>query len=123
MCNPTAPNLAGCTCNTPSCCGTKCQTTHMNGAIPTSNPFYDCADAGTINSTQAFEACVAYEVANGGNASKCSTGWSCGGSTNTSACNSPGDQASCTLCWTYTGPLKGMHTTCDCPPTVIGSWN
>jgi hypothetical protein len=122
MCNTTAPNTAGCACNTPSCCGSKCQVTHTNGAIPTADSFYDCVDAGTYNATQAFEACVAYT----NDATKCSTGWTC--HTGTAACNSPGDTASCTLCWYYSGPQTGKHTTCDCPtspslPPVINSWN
>ena len=30
-CNQTAPNLDGCECPTPMCCGTACQPVHLNG--------------------------------------------------------------------------------------------
>jgi len=64
-CNPgrsdcnraTAPNLDGCECATPSCCGMACAVTHDNGV---GNAFYDCAPLNTFNQTEATAACVAW---------------------------------------------------------------
>ncbi|HEX3770049.1 MAG TPA: hypothetical protein VHV30_04260 [Polyangiaceae bacterium] len=119
MCNTAAPNYGGCACNTPSCCGTSCQTAHSNGL---GNSFYDCARLGTVDaSTQAFEACSASKDAS----AQCSGGWTCSGSTTQFVCDAPSTSAkgACARCWAYAGPQTGTVQDCSCPGVVIGNWN
>jgi hypothetical protein len=115
-CNTTAPNTDGCECNTPSCCGSSCATTHSNGI---GQSYYDCVAQGTFNSTQATEACGAYT------SSACSTLSCTGGGSNLVACGT--NNGAC-VCWDYSGSNVGhvhasVNATCYCPSTTDPSWN
>jgi hypothetical protein len=105
----TAPDLDGCECATPACCGAKCQTIHANGI---GEKFYDCTAAGTNNATEATEAC---ETAAGAGhctqSSKCcdlSALGLCVGTTSSSVCGVVG--SSC-YCWQYSGNAPGTVQT------------
>ena len=76
------------------CCGTGCQIKHNNGV---GEYFYDCTPLGTINETQALEACTAYT----GNMSECMSETATGG-------KAPGELSVCSvgsptdcICWAY----------------------
>ena len=112
----TPPDLDGCECATPACCGQKCQTTHSDGLGQT---FYDCAPLATYNATQALEACAAYT----GNMAECASGYKCG---NAYAACSAG--AAVCDCWAYSGGVAGhvgtsVNTTCYCPLASDPKWN
>lgn len=119
ICKTAAPNTGGCACNTPTCCGTNCEATHNDGL---GQPFYDCVDAGTINSTEAFKACTAWKD---GSASACSGGWTCAGGKGPYVCDAPNvaQAAQCSRCWSYTGSDMGTVQDCSCPGLVLGTWN
>jgi hypothetical protein len=106
----------GCAVSAPVCDG-GCAIAHSDGFGHT---FYDCTPWGTMNETQALEACTAYT----GSATACANDpIGCANAdevctTGTSAC----------VCWTYTG----MHTgkvfasttaTCSCYVSPAPSWN
>jgi hypothetical protein len=117
-CNTAAPDLDGCECNTPSCCGGGCQTTHSNGV---GGDYYDCVAKGTYDLTEATEACASYT----GNAGVCAT----------SSCNGPGSnhvvcgaQGTVCVCWDYSGSNLGHvfssgSTACTCPGSTDPAWN
>jgi hypothetical protein len=117
----TAPNVDGCECGTPGCCGTGCQTTHSNGV---GQSFYDCVTVGTYDQTQAQEACVAFT----GNAAQCSV-FTCGGNSNTSMCSDT-SPTRCD-CWGFGGTQKGkVHagpgagaSNCFCIVAADPIWN
>jgi hypothetical protein len=117
-CNTTAPDTDGCECNTPSCCGSSCATTHDNGL---GSKFYDCTALNTHNSTQAMEACAAYT----GSQSLCSTSGCTGPGSNMVAC---GTINGICACWNYSGTNVGhvttsTNSTCYCPVSTDPSWN
>jgi len=129
-CNTTAPDLAGCECNTPACCGTTCQTTHATG-IP-SLSYYDCNALANARETtaqlvsQALEACAAYT----GSVSQCASGLDCSSAGLPEAgpyvCNGQGGRGTtCTTCWSYGANGSDFLQTedCNCPGTPIGTWN
>ncbi len=95
-CNTSAPDFDGCECNTPSCCGNMCQTTHSNGI---GQSFYDCTAKNTYTQIQAIEACTAYT----GNSNLCSM----------YTCVNPKDSLICgtinniCACWDYSGTYVG----------------
>lgn len=117
-CNTMAPDFDGCECNTPSCCGNNCQTTHQNGL---GQDFYDCAAQNTYNLVQAIEACTAWS----GNSNLCMT----------TSCVQPKDSLVCAVnnnnvcaCWDYSGQTPGhvflsANKTCYCPGGNDPSWN
>jgi hypothetical protein len=128
-CNTTAPNTAGCECNTPGCCtsagglGT-CQTTHTTGLA--SLNYYDCNPLRSSTTTAselanlALEACTAFT----GNVTKCQGSLACMSFPKLGpyVCNGTG--ASCTYCWAYGGTDLGSTEDCNCPPTTTyGTWN
>ncbi len=110
-----SPDTDGCECNTPSCCGSSCQTTHSNGI---GQSYYDCVAQGTYNSTQANEACTAY-------ASGCQTFSCTGPGSNMVVCVTANGNC---VCWNFSGSNVGhVHqsgsTTCNCPTGSDPSWN
>jgi hypothetical protein len=116
----TAPDLDGCECATPSCCGQACQVSHSDG---TGQSWFDCNPLGTYTMTQAMSACVAKFGTSGG----CQSGWTCGTGATKVSQPTVCDMA-CTTCWAY-GTATGMYpvtvgtlTNCTCPGTQIGSW-
>jgi hypothetical protein len=94
-CDPSAPNVDGCSCQGNGCCGSRCQTAHDNGV---GNTFYDCVAADTYNVEQAFEAAQA-ATAQAGTAAVAS----CGNAANLllGVCKTTG-VGSC-ACWSYQG--------------------
>jgi hypothetical protein len=117
-CDTTAPNLAGCECNTPGCCGSGCQTTHSNGI---GGNYYDCTSQGTYDTTQATEACGSYT----GNQAACSESGCTGPGSNHVVCGTSGSMC---VCWDYSGSNAGHvyssgSTTCYCPGSTDPSWN
>ncbi|HLK38771.1 MAG TPA: hypothetical protein VKU41_18545 [Polyangiaceae bacterium] len=120
----TAPDLDGCECATPQCCGTGCQTTHSNGV---GQNFYDCLALGTYNALQQLAACVAFT----GDAAKCM-------SVNMPSCPaflfnptmavcSTGSQCDC---WFLPAPGATQGTVqaatgsvCGCPVNNSPTWN
>jgi hypothetical protein len=117
-CNTTQPNLDGCECNTPACCGSSCETTHSNGI---GESFYDCVAQGTHDSTQAGEACGAYT----GNQAQCSSSSCAGPGSNQVVCGTSGGIC---VCWDYSGSNVGhvyssAGSTCYCPGSTDPSWN
>ncbi len=125
-CNTTAPNSAGCECDTPGCCSGACQTIHNTG-VAAGSLYYDCnppATAGQAEAsllTQATAACAAYS----GGASHCSSALSCSGYPNMGpyVCNGIGGTGQCTTCWSYGGTDVLNTENCDCPGTATGTWN
>jgi hypothetical protein len=119
-CDSAAPNLDGCECATPACCGDRCQTTHSNGVGGT---FYDCTPAGTFNRDQAEAACNASALLGLTGSLSCSDK-ACGAS-NDSICLA--GLTDCT-CWTYAGPnagrvARGSGLGCQCPTATSATWN
>jgi hypothetical protein len=122
-CNKAAPNLNGCECATPACCGTSCQNTHNDGL---GHHYYDCNTPGTFNSSQAIEACTAYALSVGGTAANCSDQWACPalGNTHYFVCYSTDGGLSCaTYCWQYLAPEAGWVTSCTACNANSGNWN
>ena len=90
-------------------CGTSQPVTHSNGRGQT---WLDCVSLGTINQTQAIEACVAST----GNASSCDE----------FACSDGGAVVcSSAACWEYSGVATGRVSTSGnlCPTTSDVPWN
>jgi hypothetical protein len=117
----TAPDLDGCECATPACCGASCETTHNNGV---GQHYYDCNALSTFNLNQAKAACLAYVQTIGGTAANCTDGWQCGGAGPVLVCSQNTAGTTCvSYCWGYNGALVGAVTGCSCPFTVGGSWN
>ena len=117
-CDKTAPDLAGCECNTPGCCMSACETTHTNGL---NQNFYDCVAQGTYNQTQAAKACTAYT----GNQFACSMFTCAGDGGNLVICGTAGGRCAC---WAYVGTQQGRlyqspDATCFCPGGNNPSWN
>jgi hypothetical protein len=107
----TAPDVDGCECATPMCCGTKCQTVHTNGV---GQNFYDCVATGTYNVSQANEACAAFGAAT------CTSGQAAGlcpfGPVK-SVCGASGSKC---YCWQYSGHKVGTvqsESTSSCKPS------
>jgi hypothetical protein len=125
-CSTAAPDVAGCECNTPACCGTSCQTTHDNGV---GNSYYDCLTAGTYTLAQAMKACTAYT----GNASQC-VQFTCVTATDGPIVCSTGAMTQNCICWSYGGnnvgnadnaggPPGRFGNNCFCPSTPDLPWN
>ncbi len=117
-CNTTAPNVDGCECNTPSCCGNGCQTTHDNGI---GENYYDCTAKGTYDQPQATEACAAYTQ----NQALCSASTCTGGGANHVVCGTANNVC---VCWNFQGSIIGHvyssgTAACYCPGTTDPSWN
>jgi hypothetical protein len=115
-CNTAGANTGGCACNTPTCCGLSCETTHSDGLGDT---FYDCVALGTVDaSAEAFKACAAYT----GSQAKCKGGETCTGLplVGPYVCNGVG--GTCNRCWAYGGTDVGRVENCNCPGTDIGPW-
>src|SRR5262249_831124 len=121
-CNQTAPNLDGCECTTPMCCGNACQPAHLNGLgqsfLSGCTPLATPGDEATYSlqlATAARDASPAgvdgnKSCGNGGNATNCLT------------------RTSGTMCatWCYGKTLAGrvlQATTCTCPSTSSPAWN
>ena len=112
-CDAAAPDLNGCECPTPTCCGAGCATTHSNGV---GQSFYDCVDAGTYDQTQAAKACTAYT----NNQFACSLATCTNDAGDPLMCGNP-DGGGC-ACWAYGGSANGHvhlsgNTSCFCPDT------
>jgi hypothetical protein len=119
-CANTAPDLNGCECATPSCCGSACANTHQNGV---GQNYYDCVDAGTYNQTQAGKACTAYT----NDQFACMAASCIGDAGDLVICGTPDGGTSC-VCWDYVGTdishvYKSGTTTCYCPGTTDPTWN
>jgi hypothetical protein len=118
-CSSGAPDLNGCECATPVCCGTGCGVTHMNGV---GQNYYDCVDAGTYDQTQAGKACTAYT----NNQFACQAASCIGDAGDLVICGFP-DGGGC-ACWDYAGQdtshvYKSGTTTCYCPGNTDPTWN
>jgi len=107
----------GCACAGNGCCaGGTCQTAHTNGVGQT---FYDCVAQGTLDATQATEACAAFT----GSAGQCGS-LTCAG---TAICSEGSGQA-CD-CWIYSGTAAGHVRTsspgaCNCSSRPnLANWN
>jgi hypothetical protein len=119
----TAPDLDGCECATPSCCGTSCQTTHQDGV---GQSYFDCNALGIHNSSQALEACTAYALTQGKTANACTDLWNCsayGGGTINFVCFSASPGTCTNFCWQYAGPEQGWVTSCANCTGQSGVWN
>jgi len=119
-CNNGAPDLNGCECATPSCCGSSCATTHTNGV---NQNYYDCVDAGTYNGQQALKACTAYT----NDQFACQAASCIGDAGDLVICGTPDGGTSC-VCWDYAGTdtahvYKSGSTTCYCPGSTDPTWN
>jgi hypothetical protein len=120
-----------CQCSTPACCGSICQTQHMNGH---GQSFYDCNPLGTYSYDEALEACVAYT----GDSAKCLDDYCAqtpsdavvcgcavtGANFTMKYCN----QSSNCVCWEYAGSLAGrvsaiIANDCQCPFASDPTWN
>jgi hypothetical protein len=127
-CNTAAPNTGGCECTGTGCCATNCQTTHSTG---TGEDYYDCTSTGTINETQAKEACATFT----GDAGACSSsqvGCNCllvlCSSQAQSVCGVSGGTCNC---WQYSGPNEGKvesssdtsHCSASCGSSSDPGWN
>jgi hypothetical protein len=122
MCTSTAPNLAGCACNTPSCCveAGACQTIHDDGF---GHKFYDCTPVNTWVDKSAREACAAYT----GNINACTDALTCTGvrTLGPYVCNGA-INGTCDTCWSYGGTDIGKVANCQCPTSglaYLGTWN
>jgi hypothetical protein len=119
-CNNGAPDLNGCECATPSCCGSACAITHNNGV---GQSYYDCVDAGTYNQTQAGKACTAYT----NDQFACMAASCIGDAGDMVICGTPDGGTNC-VCWDYVGQdlshvYKSGTTTCYCPGSTDPTWN
>ncbi len=119
-CDAAAPDLNGCECPTPVCCGAGCAVTHNCGV--NNLHYYDCVDAGTYDQTQASKACTAYT----GNQFACSQATCTNDAGDSLICGAP-DGGGC-ACWTYTGSAIGHvhlsgNSSCFCADTNDPSWN
>ncbi len=124
-----APALGGCTCETstgtPGCCGTGCQTKHVNGL---GQDYFDCVAVGTYDSVQAEKAKAAWVATQGGTlnnvtSAQCTTGGQ------TSQCAVAQYPTACAL-WCYTAgtPFLGLASVttteaCQCPTLSTSTWN
>jgi hypothetical protein len=117
-CNNGAPNIDGCECATPSCCGNQCALKHANGL---GQSFWDCVALNTYDQTQGTEACAAYT----GNQNACSV-YSCtGGGQNKVVC---GVTNGLCACWNFSGSNVGKvllnnSASCFCPGANDPAWN
>jgi hypothetical protein len=120
----TAPDTDGCECPTPGCCGTGCDTTHVNGL---GEDYYDCNPLDTYEETTAMEACVAYAASQGQSATWCQDGWGCTAIPSiTEVCHlNAANGTTCSGdCWVYTGTSEiGWVTTCANCETEAATWN
>lgn len=119
-CDASAPDLDGCECATPMCCGAGCGVTHNVGV--NSLKYYDCVDAGTYDQTQAAKACTVYT----NNQFACSLATCTNDAGDLLMCGGP-DGGGC-ACWTYGGQAVGHvhlsgNATCFCADTNDPSWN
>jgi hypothetical protein len=124
-CNqPAAPTADdGCECAGTACCGTSCQTSHMNGLGQT---FLDCAASNTHNDTQAQAARTAWGMVSTSDFNDTS---SCADGTPMECRQTAGSCA----CWGYsagttkpgTGHVHLNSTTngCMCPTAGDATWN
>jgi len=107
-------------CSTPGCCGTVCQTQHVNGL---GGFFYDCNPQGTQTEAEAFEACDSFAQANGGTQADCSPlGTACAshGIASPMLCF---EQGSISICWTYMTNTPGSAPVVGYPScATLGSW-
>ncbi len=118
-CDASAPDLGGCECPTPTCCGASCATTHNNGV---GQSFYDCVAKGTYTQMQAGKACTAYT----GNQFSCSAA-NCLSDAGDSVVCGAADSGSC-VCWNYVGNnishvYKSGSGTCFCPGSSDPTWD
>lgn len=121
----TVPDVDGCECATPGCCGTGCETTHVDGL---GQSFYDCSPLRTYTDASAMEACTAYAPTVGGTSANCSPGWSCGSGAGEgeSVCYGDTSGTTCTkFCWvvTATPAPPGSVTSCSSCNLSSGTWN
>jgi hypothetical protein len=119
----TAPDVDGCECATPGCCGSGCQTVHSNGW---GQSFYDCNPLNTFTSANAIEACTAYAKTVGGTSSNCQDVWECSGVPPTFVCYSSTNLNQCYgPCWNYASGAQqgGVEGGCTCPFTKAATWN
>jgi hypothetical protein len=117
----------GCECATPSCCGTSCAIEHQDGV---GDNFFNCSPNPTTSLTEAVDACVAYEVANGISQAEasmdCIDGQSCPQSPNNlSVCFSTnGGQSDLgSYCWEYSGTNAGKVVSNSCPESAVAAYN
>jgi hypothetical protein len=117
-CSQTPPDLNGCECATPGCCGSSCQYTHIDGL---GQDFYDCVAPGVYDLAQATEACTAFT----GNASQCAAISCKNGAGAVCSATSP---TSC-ACWEYSGSATGhVHSSgsagqCYCALVTDTAWD
>jgi len=121
-CNRTAPNLDGCECATPLCCGNACQPTHLNGLGQTF--LLDCTPLGTPGDETTYSLQLA-TAARDASPAGVDGNKSCGNGAMATNCLT---RTSGTMCatWCYGKALAGrvlQATTCTCPSTSSPAWN
>jgi hypothetical protein len=135
----TAPDLDGCECNSPGataaqCCSPACPQQHHYQVGVVNSVFYDCIAEGTIDQTDAIDACNAYT----GSTTQCDTGgvsnfyctYPDGGTVGDMVCSNGSTTKSC-ACWGYDGQLVGLmqvgtgtgNANCPCPVPTGPTWN
>ena len=117
------PASGGCNCAGTACCSGSCQTAHSNGVGQT---FYDCNELNVHSEPSATEACTAYVITEGGEASDCVSGNSCSQTPdNLSVCWSTngGSTVLGSYCWEYAGTNAGKVVNTSCPESVVASWD
>jgi stigma-specific protein Stig1 len=121
-CNQAAPNLDGCECPTPMCCGNGCQPMHLNGigqsyvegCMPPGTP----GNESTYSLAMATSARAAAPAGTDGNLS-------CGNGANATNCLTRTSGATCAT-WCYGKTLAGrvlQAATCSCSTTSSPAWN
>ena len=122
-CNTGPPNTGGCECATPSCCGTICQTIHVNGV---GQNYYDCDALKTYDETHAQRACAAFS-GSGSQCTKSTSGLCLSLSLSAQSVCSTG-AAACD-CWQFAGPNQGTvqrvtgACTAACGTSGDPAWN
>jgi hypothetical protein len=125
-CSNTAPDLDGCECKTPACCGSSCQTTHSNGV---GQSYYDCNPQGTMSVSQAVLACTAYAATQGHPSTYCHSGYTCAGLSGLSfVCYNTGGAGTMNCntapyCWGYSGTASSWVMSCTQCTTQQATWN
>lgn len=121
-CNQAAPNLDGCECPTPMCCGNACQPMHLNGIgqsyVEQCSPPGTPGNESTYSLAMATAARAAAPAGTDGNLT-------CGNGAMATNCLTRTSGASCAT-WCYAKTIAGrvlQAATCSCPTTSSPAWN
>jgi hypothetical protein len=121
-CNQTAPNLDGCECSTPVCCGNGCQPTHLNGLGQ--SYVDDCVPPGTPGTASTYTLAMA-TAARAASMPGTDSTKSCGNGANATNCLTRDFSGMCAT-WCYEKSIAGRvvtAATCSCPTTSSTAWN